>query len=212
MRTPALDQRHVQPSVPGPARRRHRGALIATGALLLLVAAGAGIAAALVTRPVAPATPAAVAAPTTVASPPTVPILLAPPTTVTVAAPTPVLADGAYDGYIRRVDPARRRIVVDLVQVFEGQAAVDAAVADGKPRNQARYLEVYLRNQNPRLRTLPLAGGLVVQLRGSCEEPAKQAVMLRLAADARLPGYYYHLTVRGGAVQRIEERFSGLAC
>jgi hypothetical protein len=36
----------------------------------------------------------------------------------------PVLADGRYDSYVRTVDTNRQRLVVDLVQVFQGQAAV----------------------------------------------------------------------------------------
>jgi hypothetical protein len=51
--------------------------------------------------------------------------------------------------------------VVDLVQVVDGQAATDAAIADGVPGDKAQYLGVDVRNQHPRLRTLPLAGGAV---------------------------------------------------
>ena len=46
-------------------------------------------------------------------------------------APRPVLADGRYDSYIRTVDRHRNQLTVDLVQVFQGQAARDAAIADG---------------------------------------------------------------------------------
>ena len=72
-------------------------------------------------------------------------------------APRPVLADGRYDSYIRTVDRHRNQLTVDLVQVFQGQAARDAAIADGMAPDKAQYLGVYARNQNPRLRTLPLA-------------------------------------------------------
>jgi hypothetical protein len=74
--------------------------------------------------------------------------------------PHPVLADGRYPSYIRTVDRRRHRLVVDLVQVFDGQAARDAAIADGMARDKAQYLGVYVYNQNPRLRTLPLARDL----------------------------------------------------
>jgi hypothetical protein len=73
----------------------------------------------------------------------------------------PVLANGHYDAYLTRVDPAHRRLVVDLVQVFHDQAAVDAAVADGQPRDTAQVLSTYVRNQNSRLRTLPLASDVL---------------------------------------------------
>jgi hypothetical protein len=110
-----------------------------------------------------------------------------------VPAPRSVLADGRYDSYIRTVDTGRGRLVVDLVQVFEGQAAVDAAITDGMARDQAQYLNVYVRNQNPRLRTL------------------------QLASDARLMSgsihtYYFTLTVTGGAVHEVQEILAINAC
>jgi hypothetical protein len=127
----------------------------------------------------------------------------------------PVLADGHYDAYVRQVDSGRDRLVVDLVQVFHDQAAVNEAIADGQSRNDAQYLSTYVRNENPRLRTLPLAGNLVVQLRDTCGEPAKDrdALLTKLAANARLDGtYYYTLTVADGKVRRIQEQLAVNAC
>jgi hypothetical protein len=125
----------------------------------------------------------------------------------------PVLADGHYDAYIRTVDSSRDRLVVDPVQVFHDQAAVTAAIADGKPRDTAQYLSTYVRNQNPRLRTLPPAGDLRVDLREPCGDPPSRGVLLaRLASHAHRVGWYFVLTVSDGAVQQIEERFAGNAC
>ena len=128
----------------------------------------------------------------------------------------PVLADGRYDAYITRVDSRQRRLVVDLVQVFNDQAAVDAAVADGQSRDTAQVLSTYVRNQNPRLRTLPLAGDARLHLRGGCESPASSELAL-LAADARAMSgpdrtFYFTLTVAGGAVQRVQEKVAINAC
>jgi hypothetical protein len=134
-----------------------------------------------------------------------------------VPAPRPVLADGRYDSYIRTVDSGRGRLVVDLVQVFEGQAAVDAAITDGMARDQAQYLGVYVRNQNPRLRTLPLARDLRLDLRGGdCEAPLNHQ-LAKLASDARLMSgsthtYYFTLTVTGGAVHQVQETLAINAC
>ena len=134
-----------------------------------------------------------------------------------VPAPRPVLADGRYDSYIRTVDSGRNRLVVDLVQVFEGQAAVDAAITDGMARDQAQYLGVYVRNQNPRLRTLPLARDLRLDLRGGdCEAPLNHQ-LAKLASDARLMSgsthtYYFTLTVAGGAVHQVQEILAINAC
>jgi hypothetical protein len=135
--------------------------------------------------------------------------------------PRPVLADGRYDAYIRRLEipyeGGTGRLVADLVQVFEGQAAVDAAIADGMSRDQAQVLYTYIRNQNPRLRTLPLAGDVRLDLRGvDCEAPISHQ-LAKLAADARAMSganhmYYFTLTVAGGAVRRVQEFVAINAC
>ena len=127
----------------------------------------------------------------------------------------PVLADGRYDAYITRVDSRQRRLVVDVVQVFHDARAVKEAVADGKSPAEARYLTTWVRNENPRLRTLPLAGDVQVKLRDTCGEGGgdPDAQLSRLAADTRLNGtYYYTLTVDDGTVERIQERLAVNAC
>jgi hypothetical protein len=135
--------------------------------------------------------------------------------------PAPVLADGRYDSYIRRVqvpiDYGASQLVVDLVQVFDGQAARDAAITDGMARDKAQYLGVYVRNQNPRLRTLPLASDVRLDLRGGdCEAPSNHQ-LAKLMADARamsgsIRTYYFTLTVRAGAVQQVQEFLAINAC
>jgi hypothetical protein len=129
----------------------------------------------------------------------------------TAAPQPPVLADGRYDAYIRQVNTRGDYLVVDLVQVFHDQAAVEAAVADGKSRGTAQYVSTYVRNQNPRLRTLPLAGDLRIDLLGGCEEPVSHQLS-KLAADARTGGYYFTLSISGGAVHQIQEHIEGNAC
>jgi hypothetical protein len=132
-------------------------------------------------------------------------------------APKPVLADGRYESYIRQVNTRGDYLVVDLVQVFEGQAAIDAAIADGISRDQAQVMYTYVRNQNPRLRTLPLAGDLRVDLLpGDCIESLNHQ-LAKLIKDARVmngsrPAYYFTVTVAGGAVHHIVEHRTGNAC
>jgi hypothetical protein len=125
------------------------------------------------------------------------------------------LPDGDHDAYITKVDRANNRIVADVVQVFHDDAAVKAAIADGKSRSDAQYLTTWVRNQNPRLRTLPLAGDVQVKLRDTCGEGGgdPDAQLTRLAANARRNGtYYYTLTVDDGTVERIQERLAVNAC
>jgi hypothetical protein len=125
------------------------------------------------------------------------------------------LADGDHDAYIARIDRANSRIVVDVVQVFHDDKAVKEAIADGKSRSDAQYLTTWVRNENPRLRTLPLAGGLVVKLHSGCDEGSgnRDQLLTTLAANASQKGtYYYTLTVSDGKVQRIQERLAINAC
>jgi len=159
-------------------------------------------------------------APVPVPAPKPTPVPVPKPIPVPVPAPTPVLADGHYDAYISRVEVpyegGTSRLVVDLVQVFDGQAARDAAIADGVTRDKAQYLGVYVRNHNPRLRTLPLAGDARLDLRGGCEAPLSHQ-LAALAADARARSgadhtYYFTLTVAGGAVHRVQEFVAINAC
>jgi len=177
------------------------------------------------------------AAHSTAVNPPVTPVVDAPtppapkPIPVPIPAPKPIslpppapkppgLADGHYDAYISRVEVpyegGTSRLVVDLVQVFDGQAARDAAIADGVTRDKAQYLGVYVRNHNPRLRTLPLAGDVRLDLRGGCEAPLSHQ-LAALAADARARSgadhtYYFTLTVAGGAVHRVQEFVAINAC
>jgi hypothetical protein len=125
----------------------------------------------------------------------------------------PALENGEHPVYITKVSSSQ--LVVDVVQVFHDDAAVKAAIADGKPPADARYLTTWVRNENPRLRTLPLAGDLDIRLRDACGDPGdnRQALLTKLAANAKLKGtYYYLLTVDDGKVERIQERLAVNAC
>jgi hypothetical protein len=124
-----------------------------------------------------------------------------------------VLPDGVHHALIRKVDVAGDRITVDVVQLFLDDDAVKAAVADGKPREEVRALMVWLRNQNPRLRSLPLATDLRVDFFQSCEEsPDRRTMLTKLAGNARLGVYFYSLTVRDGSVHAVKERQITPAC
>ena len=125
----------------------------------------------------------------------------------------PVLENGEHPAYITKVSSSR--IVVDVVQVFHDDDAVKAAIADGKSPSDAKYLTTWVRNENSRLRTLLLAGDLDIKLRDACGDPGddRQALLTKLAANAKLKGtYYYLLTVDDGKVERIEERPAINAC
>jgi len=125
------------------------------------------------------------------------------------------LADGRYDGYVRKVDPDRDLIVVDLVQVFTGDAAVRAAIEDGMDRSAAEVRDTYVRNQNDRLRTLEMAGGVQLNLIGACDSTGQEGLFTKLIKDASYGHgqlFYYTLRVQDGVVQRIDEHQAQPAC
>jgi hypothetical protein len=208
------------PSGPSAGRRR-RVQLVLVASALVVVAAAVGTSLAIATRPIQ--RPAAADVPGSSAGQPAVAgqqvarepadadAGQAPAATGALAA----LDDGDHDAYITGVDAANHRVVVDVVQVFHDTKAVKEAVADGKSPAEAKYLTTWVRNQNPRLRTLPLAGDVRIELRDTCGEGGgdRDAQLSRLAADARLNGtYYYTLTVDDGTVERIQERLAVNAC
>jgi hypothetical protein len=207
------------PSGPSAGRRR-RAQLVLVASALVVVAAAVGTSLAIATRPIQ--RPAAAEVPRTPPGQPAVAGQQAtrPPAEADAAqasAATGALAldDGDHDAYVTGVDAATRRIVVDVIQVFHDARAVKEAVADGKSPAEAKYLTTWVRNQNPRLRTLPLAGDVQVKLRDTCGEGGgdPDAQLTRLAANARRNGtYYYTLTVDDGTVERIQERLAVNAC
>ena len=213
------------PSGPSAGRRR-RAQLVLVASALVVVAAAVGTSLAIATRPIQ--RPAAAEVPEAPAGQPAVagqqvtraPALAeadadADATSAPAATGALALDDGDHDAYITGVDAANHRIAVDVVQVFHDARAVKEAVADGKSQAEAKFLTTWVRNDNPRLRTLPLADDVQVELRDVCGEGGgdRDAQLTRLAADARLNGtYYYTLTVDDGTVERIQERLAVNAC
>ena len=239
MRTSTLAEAPSGHTPPVRVRRHHRSRIVvATGALTLLaIAAGAGVA--LLDRPSPELTAPARAAGTPAAQPSLTPaergaqdqggaaapaaaapaVTTAQPATHATqvqggtAGPAAALADGSYPAFIRKVDSARRTMVVDVVQVFEGKAARQAGIEDGLSPQDA-WRDPYIRNQNPLLRTLPIARQATIQFMGTCEGPAAgPAVLGTLARHATTSEFFYYtLTVRDGSVRRIVEHQAQPAC
>jgi hypothetical protein len=125
------------------------------------------------------------------------------------------LADGTYPTYIRQVDADGAKLTIDVLQVFQGQAAIDAAVEDGVSPNEAKYLYVYIRNQNSRLRTLPVARDVDIDFVGTCESPPNREAALTELAEETTPfdtTYYYDVTVDDGVIHGIAQRLAIAAC
>jgi hypothetical protein len=96
--------------------------------------------------------------------------------------------------------------VVDLVQVFTDDAAVQAAIDDGIDRDAAQVRDTHVRNHNDRLRTLEVASGVQLHLIGACESTGREGLFSKLIKDASYGDlFYYTPGVQGDVVQRIDE-------
>jgi hypothetical protein len=234
MTAPILDQvpADQDPSMTTPPRPRRRALAVLTAGTLVLLATGLGVGVAIASRPKPTASAPPASAPSVASQQPGAatrsaqagPVQQQPTQGKQTPGPaagggatsgSAALTDGKHDAYIRKLDTRGRTVVVDVVQVFKDKDAVEAAVQDGRSREDAQYLSVWVRNQNPRLRTLPLASGFKVDLIGGCEDStlSQEALLKKLADNARIAGvYYYTLTVKDGAVQRIDEHLAINAC
>jgi hypothetical protein len=124
------------------------------------------------------------------------------------------LADGVYPTYIRGVDVRGATLTVDVIQTFFGADAHQAAVEDGVPWGDVRYDPVYIRNENPLLRTLPVARDVRIKLIGMCMAPNRTVGLteLREATTPFTDTFYYDVTVVAGSVERVDQLVAVSAC
>jgi hypothetical protein len=216
MRIPRIHRTATSRITPATPRRYRLMVLIGAGTLALVLGT-TGIVAAMARR--SPSAPQAHRASVTVGRPSTIAATPASaprsPSSQEASSPGSSLADGTYPTYIRGVDVHGAKLTVDVIQVFEGKAAIAAAIEDGESPNEAQYLYVYIRNQNGRLRTLPVALDVRIEFVGTCESPPDRDAALTELAKKTTPfdkTYYYEVTVTGGAIHRITQHLAIPAC
>src|SRR6266542_3795657 len=93
-----------------------------------------------------------------------------------------------------------------------GKPVANTPRQDGLSPADPEWMFLYIRNQNPRLRTLPIARDASIKLLGTCEGPAPRAMLNVLARNAATNGYYSSLTITDGSVRRIVEHQRQPAC
>ena len=151
-----------------------------------------------------PSTTTPVASPTVSRSP----LPTAPPTAA--ALPTD-LGDGRHYARLTAFDRAKRTLTVDVVQFLTGEEAERAAREDGE-----EAFDYYVRNQNPRLRTLTVAANFPVvtnTLTASESGSSSKDVVIthaKLAAflakgEAQQRVFWFDL--KGGVVVRLQEQY-----
>ncbi|HEX6570293.1 MAG TPA: hypothetical protein VF015_14065 [Acidimicrobiales bacterium] len=156
------------------------------------------------------------ATPETTAAPGTTDAVTPAPT----AAPTPseasVLADGRHPVFLTGLDVEGRTMEFDVIQWLTGEEAREAYTADhpddpGYPPN-----DYYIVNDNPRLRVLPVVGGVTVTVLEHGFEPMDIAFeeLPAFVADDLFPDdtSLWHnpfwLTVQDDVITDIEEQYT----
>jgi hypothetical protein len=129
----------------------------------------------------------------------------------------PPLEDGRHFGYLVAVGVLQEppRLVFDLAEWFTDQGAVEAALEDGVPPEEAGINGYYIRNENPRWRILETDANTTVTLSTyPYADPANPTDVgleafgeLFGSAETYLPLSPYWLTVDDGVVVAIEEQF-----
>ncbi len=128
------------------------------------------------------------------------------------------LADGRHPVLLHAADLPGRTLTVDVIQFLTGQAAIDAYQADHPDDPDGPPNDYYILNVNPRLRTLPVAAEVEVELvmlhlgEGTELKPSSWARLLDDLAhepsDHDLVSYSpFWLTLDSGVVTRIEEQY-----
>jgi hypothetical protein len=139
-----------------------------------------------------------------------------PPSPAVEPAPDPnALADGIYPTFVRAVDVQGATITVDVLQAFVGEAEQhQAAIEDGVDWRDVMYEPVYIRNENPRVRTLPVARDVRILFIGWCDRPDRWAGLTYLRKETAWgsEAFYYEITVVDGDVVGLEQKFAATGC
>ena len=130
-------------------------------------------------------------------------------------APDPTaLADGVYPTFVRAVNVDGATVTVDVLQLFFGGAAHQAAIEDGMSWKDAQYTYTYIRNENSLLRTLPVIRDVQIKFIGMCMSPSGYVGLSQLRKETADFDelFYYDITVVDGSIERIMQRVSVEGC
>jgi hypothetical protein len=136
---------------------------------------------------------------------------------VATATPTPkapppepvVLADGRHPVILKSIDSSRRTITFDLIQMYWGDEATREAAKDHQESPPPN--DYYIRNVNPKLRTLPVRtdAPITVNTIATWTGSATKNVSVTLDRLATLDtdGAVFYLTVHHDQVVKIAQQY-----
>jgi hypothetical protein len=124
-----------------------------------------------------------------------------------------VLADGRHPAYLKTVDPDRRRITFDVIQFYVGDDAATEAAKDHQESPPPN--DYYIRNVNPKLRTLPLRDGATITVNtlaagytGSATKNIQVPLdRLKIMLDFRGSSPPFWITVRHDQIVKLAEQY-----
>ena len=123
-----------------------------------------------------------------------------------------VLVDGRHPVIIKTVDPDRRRITFDLIQFYQGDDATREAAKDHQESPPPN--DYYIRNANPRLRTLPVRSDATITCNtltagytGSATKDVQVSLDRLAIVLPRSGAGPFWITVRHDQVVKIAEQY-----
>ncbi len=136
------------------------------------------------------------------------------------AASADAVPDGTSFGYVTAINIGGSTVTIDIAELLTGDAAVTAAIEDGalEPGETSIDNDYYVRNKNPKLRTVTVGPTAPVNVLSSPGSPDLESGNLQKLAEAltavpvgdpaeggpRLP---VQIVARGGVISRIDEVF-----
>jgi hypothetical protein len=117
-----------------------------------------------------------------------------------------VLADGRHPVLLKTIDAGRGTVTFDLVQWYFGEDAAREAAKDHQESPPPN--DYYVRNVNPKLRTLPTAAGATITVNNllSTQQPMP-VTLAKLATLTHDRSPVFWITVRHGQVRKISEQW-----
>jgi hypothetical protein len=123
-----------------------------------------------------------------------------------------VLADGRHPVYLKTVDPGQQTITFDLIQFFTGEAATKEAASDGEESPPPN--DYYIRNVNPRLRTLPVRSDAPITVNVLAAQSTGSSTKDVSVTLDELASYFpnsgtapFWITVEQGQVTKVAQQF-----
>jgi hypothetical protein len=125
------------------------------------------------------------------------------------ATPAAEQLSGTQYAYLKAADTAKGTITFDLVEWFEGEAAVKACKADGvEPAENDWCTGWYIRNKNKKLRTYPVAAGASLRIVGTTGAELVAADLAKFRTTLLATGRVFVCTVKAGKITKADEVYT----